>query len=44
MLGLLVLDGIGGEVNVTDVVTINNGCMMDKAVELPEKLAQPSMI
>ena len=41
MLGLLVLDGIGGEVNGTDIVTINNGCATDRAVEFQEKLAQP---
>jgi hypothetical protein len=42
MLGSLVLDGIGGEVNGTDFVTINNGCAMDRVVEFHEKLAQPA--
>ena len=41
MLGSLVLVGIGGEVNGTDVASINNGCTTDMAVEFHEKLAQP---
>ena len=41
MLGSLVLVGIGGEVNGTDVASINNGCATDRAVEFHEKLAQP---
>ena len=42
MLGSLVLNRVGGDVECTDVVTINNGGMADRTVELAQKRAQPA--
>ena len=42
VLGALMLDGVGGHVDGTDVVTIDQGSTPRRCMKLEEKLAQPS--
>jgi hypothetical protein len=42
MFSALVLDWVGGEVNGTDVVTINNGGTAERAAKLTKQLSQPT--
>lgn len=42
MLGALVLDGVGGEVDSTDVVTIDNCGAPKRAAKFLQKMAQPA--
>jgi len=41
MLRALMLDGVGGEVHIADVVAVDEGATMKRLVELEEELAQP---
>lgn len=41
MLGVLMLDRVGGEVDGTDVVTVDEACRGQRVVELLEELLLP---
>ena len=44
MLGLLVLNRIGGEVHRTDVVAVDQGASGERAVKLDEELPEPGSL
>ena len=44
MLGPLVLNGVGRQVNCTDIVTIHDGGSTKRAMELMKELAQPARL
>jgi hypothetical protein len=44
MFGTLMLDWIGGEINSTDVVTINDGSSAERAAKLTKQLTQPTSL
>jgi hypothetical protein len=41
MLDVLMLNGVGGEVDGTDVVTVNQRALRQQTLELMEQLSQP---
>jgi len=44
MLGPLVLNGVGGQINGTDIVTVHNGGSPKRAMDLMEELTQPTRL
>jgi hypothetical protein len=44
MLGSLLLDKIGGEVDDVDVITVNHYSMTKRALKFLQKLAQPACL
>ena len=44
MLRALMLDGVGGEVHIADVVAVDEGAATKRLVELEEELAQPGRL
>jgi hypothetical protein len=42
MLGALMLNGVGGEIHSTDVITLDKGTLRWRGLELMEQLSQPS--
>ena len=44
MLGPLVLNGVGGQINGIDIVTVHNGGSPKRAMELMEELTQPTRL
>jgi hypothetical protein len=41
MLGVLMLNGVGGEVHGADIVTVDEGAPRQRGLELVEQLMQP---
>jgi hypothetical protein len=42
MLSALMLNGVGGEIHSTDVITLDKGTLRWRGLELMEQLSQPS--
>jgi hypothetical protein len=44
MLGPLVLNGVGGQINGTDIITVHNRGSPERTTKPVEKLAQPARL